>query len=255
MLVILSPAKKLLAFSKPYTQETTTPLLIDKANDLAQLMKSKSENDLASMMDLSDELAALNFSRYQSYDLQSAPSNASYPAIYLFQGDVYQGLEAKTWDDKTIAYAKNHLAILSGLYGILRPLDRIQPYRLEMGVKVENPAGTNLYDYWKKSVTDVLNHQLSTHLNPMLINLASNEYSKAVDEKQLNYPMITINFYETKNNQHKIIGIFSKKARGVMARYIMQNQIGSVTELKKFNELGYQFHQETSSNITLNFVR
>lgn len=255
MLVILSPAKKLFAFSKPYAQATTTPLLIDKANELAQLMKTKSQKDIASMMDLSDDLAALNFSRYQSYDVKEAPVDASYPAIYLFQGDVYQGLEANTWNDETIAYAKSHLAILSGLYGLLRPLDRIQPYRLEMGVKVKNPAGNTLYDYWKKSVTEAVNHQLSTHLNPMLINLASNEYSKAIDEKQLNYPMITINFYETKNNEHKIVGIFSKKARGVMAKFIMQNQIGSVTELKKFNGMGYQFYPETSSNVTLNFVR
>ncbi|MGL5743487.1 MAG: peroxide stress protein YaaA [Legionella sp.] len=255
MLILLSPAKKLLNFSKPYTAKTSHPQFMDKTNALATLMQSKSVDAIAALMDLSKELAALNYDRYQAFSLNDKSSLHSYPALFLFQGDVYQGLQAKTWEQKTVDYSQDHLRILSGLYGVLKPLDAIQPYRLEMGVRMENHAGKNLYDFWQNTVTDALNQQLAAQSNPVLINLASQEYFKAVDEKKLNYPLITINFYEKKNNQLKMIGIHAKKARGTMAKFLMQNQFDDVDGIKKFNELGYQFHSQTSTAHHFDFVR
>lgn len=179
----------------------------------------------------------------------------AYPALFLFQGDVYQGLDAKNWDQKTLHYAQDHLRILSGLYGLLKPLDAIQPYRLEMGTRLENPAGKTLYDFWKHAVTHALNQQLAEQKNPVLINLASIEYVKVVDEKTLDYPIITINFYEKKNDRLKMIGIHAKKARGAMARFLMQHQSENLSCLKEFKELGYKFHAPTSSERHFDFVR
>ncbi|HBD7370866.1 TPA: peroxide stress protein YaaA, partial [Legionella pneumophila] len=217
MLTLLSPAKKLLSISKHYSKETSNPLLLDKALQLVKIMKLKSVEQIADLMDLSRQLAELNYERYQNFDLKNNPMNYSYPALFLFQGDVYQGLNANSWKDEEIEYAQSHLGILSGLYGFLRPLDRIQPYRLEMGVNLENPAGKNLYAFWSKIVTNILNQILAEQSNPVLINLASTEYFKVVDEKKLSYPIVTINFYEQKNSELKMIGILAKKARGMMA--------------------------------------
>ncbi|KTD68035.1 hypothetical protein Lste_1193 [Legionella steelei] len=255
MLILLSPAKKLLNTSKPYTETTSQPIFLDKTNTLAQLMKTKSVTEIAALMDLSKDLAELNYHRYQSFDLDKKVLPHSYPALFLFQGDVYQGLNAASWEQKTVAYSQNHLRILSGLYGLLKPLDSIQPYRLEMGVRLENPSGKNLYDFWQEAVTHALNQQLAMQNNPVLINLASTEYFKAVDEKKLNYPIVTINFYEKKNEQLKMIGIHAKKARGTMAKFLMQNQFDDLTQLKQFNELGYKFHKSTSTEQHLDFVR
>ncbi|HFD2405376.1 TPA: peroxide stress protein YaaA, partial [Legionella pneumophila] len=217
MLTLLSPAKKLLSISKPYPKETSNPLLLDKALQLVKIMKSKSVEQIADLMDLSRQLAELNYERYQDFNLKNNPMNHSYPALFLFQGDVYQGLNASSWKDEEIEYAQPHLGILSGLYGFLRPLDRIQPYRLEMGVNLENPAGRTLYAFWSETVTNTLNQILAKQNNPVLINLASTEYFKVVDEKKLSYPIVTINFYEQKNSELKMIGILAKKARGMMA--------------------------------------
>ncbi|MGC1181405.1 peroxide stress protein YaaA [Legionella sp.] len=254
MLILISPAKKLLKTFKPYSGSTTQPLFLDKTSTLIMMMKSKSVKDIAALMDLSPDLATLNFERYQEFVLVKAPAHA-YPALFLFQGDVYQGLEANTWDQNTVSYSQSHLRILSGLYGLLKPLDNIQPYRLEMGVRLENPDGKNLYDFWQETITLALNQQLELQKNPFVINLASTEYFKAVDEKKLNYPVITVNFYEKKNEQLKMIGIYAKKARGVMAKFIMQNQIDGIEQLKLFNELGYEYHQPTSSNTHFDFIR
>jgi cytoplasmic iron level regulating protein YaaA (DUF328/UPF0246 family) len=254
MLLLLSPAKKLLKVEKPYNNETTEPYFLKESSVLAQLMKSKSVKELATLMNLSQDLAVLNYERYQQFHLKSiAPE--SYPAVFLFQGDVYQGLEADTWQRDDLRYSQKHLRILSGLYGLLNPLDRIQAYRLEMGVRLENPRGATLYDFWKSDVTNALNKQLALQANPMLINLASTEYSKVVDQKKLDYPFITINFYEQKNHKIKMIGIYSKKARGLMAQFIIRNQIDNLNQLKEFNHLGYCFRGETSSDLHLDFIR
>ncbi|HHF7398034.1 TPA: peroxide stress protein YaaA [Legionella anisa] len=255
MLILLSPAKKLLNNSKSYSGATSNPMFVDKTNTLVKLMKTKSVADIAALMDLSKDLAELNYNRYQAFSMDDKALLHAYPALFLFQGDVYQGLKAASWEQKTVDYSQDHLRILSGLYGLLKPLDNIQPYRLEMGVRLQNPAGKSLYDFWQETVTNALNQQLAAQKNPKLINLASSEYFKAVDAKGLNYPIITINFYEKKNDQMKMIGIHAKKARGTMARYLMQNQFDDLEHLKQFNELGYTFHSSTSTDAHLDFVR
>lgn len=256
MLTLLSPAKKLLKDFKTYTHHTSQPVLIKKAIELAYLMKSKSIEEISTLMTLSKDLAVLNFERYQqfSFDL-NPPATQSYPALFLFQGDVYQGLQATSWDKAAVEYSQDHLAILSGLYGVLKPLDLIQPYRLEMGVRLNNPCGNNLYDFWKNSITHELNQQLKQHANPLLINLASTEYFKSVDVKILEYPAITINFYEQKNNEIKMVGIHAKKARGCMAKFIMQNHIDTLEQIKTFKEMGYYFNKDSSTATHIDFVR
>jgi cytoplasmic iron level regulating protein YaaA (DUF328/UPF0246 family) len=253
--ILLSPAKKLLTISKPYTGKTTEPELTNKALILAELMKTKSDEDLAKLMDLSKDLASLNFDRYQQFNLQNLPLAQSYPALLLFQGDVYQGLSATSWTEEDLNYSQTHLGILSGLYGILRPLDRIQPYRLEMGVHLANPKGDNLYEFWREPVTKALNELLALDANPVLINLASIEYFKAVDDKKLQFPILTINFYEQKNNATKMIGIYAKKARGLMAKYLIQNRVDTIEHIKDFSESGYRFCASSSAEKHLNFVR
>lgn len=255
MLTLLSPAKKLLKYSMSYECETTQPQFIQYTHELAALMQSKSINEIAELMDLSDELALLNFNRYQNFKYNNLTPEHSYPALFFFQGDVYQGLQALSWDKKTIEFSQDHLGILSGLYGLLKPLDRIQPYRLEMGVRLLNSHGKNLYDFWRETITTALNSQLSLHKNPILINLASSEYSRAIDENGLDYPMVTINFYEKKNNVIKMIGIYAKKARGVMAKFLMENQIDNLDGLKTFKELGYQYIENSTSNNHIDFIR
>lgn len=255
MLILLSPAKKLLKNPKVYPGRTSHPVYADKTKILVKLMQAKSSADIAALMHLSPALAKLNFERYQHFSLGTSSAPGSYPALFLFQGDVYQGLKADSWDKSTVEYSQSHLRILSGLYGLLKPLDEIQPYRLEMGTHLENPEGKNLYDFWQDTVTAALNQQLLEQQNPLLINLASTEYSKVINEKKLNHPMVTINFYEQKNNQIKMIGIYAKKARGVMARYLLERQIDNLEQLKGFNELGYQYQPDNSSATVLNFVR
>ncbi|MCL9684606.1 peroxide stress protein YaaA [Legionella maioricensis] len=255
MLTLLSPAKKLLSIAKPYSGNTSQPLLIKKAVKLAKIMKSQSIEQIAALMDLSKELAVLNYDRYQQFSFKESSMPHSYPALFLFQGDVYQGLQASSWTAEEIDYSQSHLGILSGLYGFLKPLDEIQPYRLEMGVRLANPCGANLYDFWREPVTKVLNQQLALQDNPLLINLASAEYFKVVDEKKIKSPIITINFYEQKNNEIKMIGIHAKKARGVMAKFIMHHRIEHLEHLKDFTELDYRFSKEHSSESHLSFVR
>lgn len=255
MLVLLSPAKKLLERFKPYTDCTSQPQFLDKTNELALLMKKKSVADIAALMDLSQNLAELNYNRYRAFCLNDNKVAQSYPALFLFQGDVYQGLQAGCWNQRTLKYAQQHLRILSGLYGLLSPLDRIQCYRLEMGIALENPLGKNLYDFWQATLTQELNVQLAAQDTPVLINLASQEYFKVIQTKKINYPIMTINFYEQKNNALKMIGIHAKKARGLMAKFIMENQIDNLETLKEFKVANYLFHEATSKDNHLDFVR
>lgn len=255
MFVLISPAKKLLSINEPYIGDTTRPLLAGDGAALVRLMRSKSVADIAKLMSLSQDLAQLNFSRYQSFNLEEPSLNQSYPALFLFQGDVYQGLKANTWSAKDIDYAQSHLGILSGLYGILRPLDRIQPYRLEMGTRLNNESGSNLYAFWRDLISKTINELLSSQENPILINLASEEYFKSVDLNKLKSPVININFYEQKNNELKIIGIHAKKARGLMTKFIIQNQINNLDGLKMFNDLGYCFKENPACASQMDFIR
>ncbi|MDI1351157.1 MAG: peroxide stress protein YaaA [bacterium] len=255
MLTLLSPAKKLLHNFSPYLKETSEPLLLKKAQMLASIMREKSVAEIAALMKISPDLSQLNYDRYQRFNFKATSNGDSYPSLFLFQGDVYQGLQADQWDRTDIHFAQSHLRILSGLYGLLKPLDNIQPYRLEMGVHLVNPAGKNLYDYWQTSVTETLNEQLAAQSNPVLINLASTEYFKVVSQKKLKYPVVTINFYEKKNSKLHMIGTYAKKARGVMAQYIMRKGIDDLLQITHFSELGYQFNPDTSSEHHFDFIR
>lgn len=255
MLILLSPAKKLLNLEKPYQEGyTSQPIFSKKTAELVKLMKSKSRQDIAALMHLSSALADLNYHRYQDFSSEY-PCPQSYPALFLFQGDVYQGLEASRWDKAAVDFSQNHLLILSGLYGLLRPLDLIQPYRLEMGTRLINASGNNLYDYWTQSISHELNQRLSASENPILINLASVEYFKAVDLKSIKFPVISIHFKEHINGQLKVIGIYAKKARGAMASYLMQHQFDEVDSIKQFKGLNYRYSEKESDRKNLVFVR
>ncbi|MBA2655699.1 MAG: peroxide stress protein YaaA [Tatlockia sp.] len=255
MFIILSPAKKLLDFSEPYLKKTTEPRFLSHSNELVKLMKAKSAEQIAGLMRISKNLALLNYHRYQAINLDKYSKKCSYPAILFFQGDVYKGLTATQWTDDDLEFAEKHLGILSGLYGLLRPLDRIQAYRLEMGARLNNSAGEDLYDFWRDIVTDALNKQIKNQEKPLLINLASQEYCKVIDEKKLLFPLVTINFYEQKDNKIKMIGIYAKKARGLMANYLIKNRVSSVEKIKEFSDSGYQYCADSSSSIELNFLK
>ncbi|MBN9229334.1 MAG: hypothetical protein BGO90_12020 [Legionella sp. 40-6] len=254
MIILLSPAKKLLDVKKPYSGKTTRPQFLAQTNSLIEIMRSKSVAEIAKLMDLSESLAQLNFTRYQEFQ-ENGDSPKAYPALFYFQGDVYQGLQAKTWDTSTVDYAQNHLRMLSGLYGMLRPLDLMQPYRLEMGTHLENSHGKTLYDFWQNRLTAAINEELAEQKNPLLINLASTEYFKAIDQKQLQFPILTIDFYERRDGELKMIGIYAKKARGLMAKFIMQQQIDEPEGLKGFQDAGYLFASDHSSATHLSFIR
>lgn len=255
MLTLISPAKKLLQFSSPYLRATTKPIFLKRTDELIQIMKQCSSSDLAHLMHLSSELAELNYQRYQAFLYGNPPVSYGYPAALLFQGDVYQNLRADLWSEESINYSQSHLVILSGLYGLLKPFDVIQPYRLEMGTKIKNPYGNNLYDFWQTLVTQELNKRLACDTNPILINLASIEYFKVVKMPLLKAPLLNIHFQEQKNNQLKVIGVEAKKARGAMANYIMQNQISKVDKIKDFTLLNYQFCEKSSDENNYNFIR
>jgi uncharacterized protein len=255
MLTLLSPAKKLLNFNKPYLEATTTPAFHKKTDELIGLMKSMSVSSIAQLMHLSETLAELNYQRYQAFYRESCPLSHCYPALFLFQGDVYQSLKAGEWDRATVEFSQSHLAILSGLYGLLRPLDLIQPYRLEMGTKLPNNCGKNLYDFWQITITNELNNRLLSEETPVLINLASTEYFSAVDKSLLKAPLITIHFLEQKNDQLKVVGIHAKKARGAMANYIMTEQIENIEKIKEFSLLNYRYCEKSSDGENFNFIR
>lgn len=255
MLALISPAKKLLSFSQPYPEATTEPQFMPNTAELIRIMKVKTAAEIGRLMELSAPLAQLNYDRYQQFKINNVSINHAYPALFLFQGDVYQGMDAKSLTQEELVFAQQHVAILSGLYGLLRPLDSIQAYRLEMGVRLANPKGANLYDFWQQCLTQHINRELASHSNPWLINLASSEYFKVIDEKKLEHPLLTINFYENKNKQIKMIGVYAKKARGVMARYLIQNRIDTVEQIKEFSELGYYFNESSSSPQHLDFIR
>jgi cytoplasmic iron level regulating protein YaaA (DUF328/UPF0246 family) len=209
---------------------------------------------LAELMHISDKLAGLNAARFAQWQLPFTEQNAK-AALFTFNGDVYQGLDALSLSDDDIAFAQQHLRILSGLYGVLRPLDLMQPYRLEMGTKLANPQGKDLYAFWQDTITTLLNQQLSALNSELVVNLASQEYFKAVKPKLLNGRVITPVFKDFKNGQYKIISFFAKKARGLMARYIIQHRLSRAEQLTGFNLAGYQFSREHSSANELVFLR
>jgi hypothetical protein len=258
MFVILSPAKKLnetAHLPSPYqqVQQTLPSHLIDSAA-LINLLKNETVTRLKKMMDLSQALAELNLARYRDWQLDHQNTQAS-PAILMFAGDVYTGLQAQDFTVPDIQFAQQHLGILSGLYGLLKPLDRIQPYRLEMGTALPNERGNTLYDFWRKTITQAVNEYLNQQGCNVLLNLASQEYFQVLNDSCITAEIISPVFKDAKNGQYKIISFYAKKARGLMARYIIQHRIQRIEDLQGFNANGYWFNAQASDSKTLVFYR
>lgn len=252
MLVVLSPSKKLDCAFKG--GDYTKPLFERETADLAAVMKKKKRGDIAKLMHLSEKLASLNYERYQAFAKDYTEANAA-QAILAFQGDVYDGLNAVTLKKADLDFAQNHIRILSGLYGMLRPLDLMQPYRLEMGTKLVTKKGNSLYDYWSNTIANQLNDDAKDQKNQTLINLASNEYFKAVKPKEYKGRVVTIGFKEHKNGVYKSLMLYVKRARGMMARYIIDKRIDQPETLKKFKEDGYSFNADLSKENEWIFTR
>lgn len=253
MLVVVSPAKNLDFDTQIPVSEHTQPVLLSDAATLAQECKALTPADLSSLMKISDKLATLNANRFAEFSTPFTPENAR-QALFAFNGDVYTGLDAHTLSADDITYAQQHLRILSGLYGVLRPLDLMQAYRLEMGTRLANSRGKNLYEYWGNTVTTEVNKALAAQGDNVLVNLASNEYFKSVKPKQVDGMIVTPVFKDKKNGQYKIISFFAKKARGLMARYIIQNRVDDVAGLKGFDTDGYYYSEAQSSATELVFL-
>jgi cytoplasmic iron level regulating protein YaaA (DUF328/UPF0246 family) len=246
MLIVLSPAKTLDYDTPPTTDIHSQPDFLKHSVELIDTLRTLSPAQVASLMGVSDALAALNVGRYASWSPRFTPGNAK-QAVLAFNGDVYEGLDAAALSKKQLDYAQSHIRILSGLYGVLRPLDLMQPYRLEMGTRLANPRGKDLYAFWGDRVTDALNRILAEQKSKFLINLASEEYFKVVKPKLLNAPVITPVFEDWKNGRYKIISFYAKRARGLMARYAAVNGIRQAEKLKTFDSEGYAFDKQEST--------
>lgn len=254
MLSVISPAKSLDFETPPTTAHHTQPDFLDRSQALVDILRDYSPQQLSELMGISDKLAGLNAARFAEWQPPFTPENAK-PAAQAFQGDVYQGLAADTFSDADSAFAQDHLRILSGLYGLLRPLDLIQPYRLEMGTRLENPAGKDLYAFWKPLLTEELDKAVATSGSPVLLNLASNEYFKAIDPKRLKARIITPVFKDEKNGKLKIISFYAKKARGLMAAWVIRQRLDDPDGLKDFDIAGYRYNATLSEGDTLVFTR
>lgn len=252
MLMVISPSKALDFAAPERPLPLTTPALKDDIAELAQVTSKLRPRDLKRLMGISDNLATLNHERFQHFDPQV---DDGLQAAIAFNGDVYAGLQARTLDKKSFEWAQNHLRILSGLYGVLRPADALQPYRLEMGIRLKTRRGKSLYDFWKTPVAATLKAALAGHKDPTLVNLASQEYFGAVDVKALGAPVVTCHFKEEKGGQLRTLGFFAKKARGMMARYAIDHRIGKAELLKAFDGAGYRFRPELSTDTDWVFAR
>ncbi len=254
MLMVISPAKTLDYDTPPVIEQSTQPRFVEHSVELIEVLREKSPQDIAKLMSLSDKLASLNVARYGSWERDSTPQNAK-QALLAFKGDVYTGLNAEDFNADDFAFAQQHLRMLSGLYGLLRPLDLMQPYRLEMGTKLANARGKDLYAFWGERISQWLNDDLAAQGDQVLVNLASQEYFGAVKPKALNARVIDTVFKDRKNGQYKIISFYAKKARGLMARYIIKERLQDPEGLKDFNLDGYHFDTATSSENQLVFLR
>jgi cytoplasmic iron level regulating protein YaaA (DUF328/UPF0246 family) len=254
MLIVLSPAKTLDYDTPPSTDIHTKPDFIEHSAQLIDTLRELAPAQIASLMQVSDALAALNVGRYACWSPKFTRKNAK-QAILAFNGDVYEGLDALSLNARQLDYAQSHIRILSGLYGVLRPLDLMQPYRLEMGTRLANPRGKDLYAFWGDLVTNALNEVFAAHRAKVLVNLASEEYFKVVKPKLLNAPVVTPVFEDWKNGKYKVISFYAKRARGLMARYAAVNGITQAEELKAFDCEGYAFDEPGSSAHTWLFRR
>ncbi|MGK0499206.1 MAG: cytoplasmic iron level regulating protein YaaA (DUF328/UPF0246 family) [Oceanicoccus sp.] len=246
MLMVISPAKTLDFETSAKTKQATTPDFLDQSQQLINELTGLSPADVSRLMGISDKLGTLNFDRFQSWQPPFDADNAK-QAVLAFKGDVYTGLDAESFSSKDYKFAQKHLRILSGLYGLLRPLDYIQPYRLEMGTKFANQGGANLYQFWGDQLTTAINAQLKKNKSQLLVNLASNEYFKALQTKDINADIITPVFKDLKNGKYKIISFYAKKARGLMSAYVIKNQINDAEDLKSFDRDSYRYNAAMSS--------
>ena len=254
MLALISPAKTLDYETALPTDTYTQPRLLQQSQQLIDVCRKLSATEIASLMTVSEKIANLNVGHFRDWNADFNFSNAR-QAMFAFKGDVYTGLDAYDLDDQEIDFAQQHLRMLSGLYGLLRPLDLMMPYRLEMGTKLNNTRGHNLYEFWGDIITDQINQDLANIDAKVLINLASDEYYKSVNEKKIQVEMIKPVFLDQKNGKYKVISLYAKKARGLMARYIVKNKLSQVEQLKAFNSDGYYFDAESSSEKELVFKR
>ena len=254
MLMVISPAKKLDVESPSTVKKNTQPLLLPDAEQLIDELKKLAPQEVSSLMHISDKLGTLNYDRYQEWQLPFTPDNAK-QAILTFKGDVYVGLDAESLSKSELDFAQQHLSILSGLYGVLRPLDLMQAYRLEMGTRFENTRGNNLYAFWGDKITQQLNKQLKQNKSQTLVNLASTEYFKSVDVSSLNADVVTPIFKDEKNGVYKIISFYAKKARGLMAAYAIKNGITDAKGLKRFAVDGYAYQADQSNDKEWVFTR
>jgi hypothetical protein len=253
MLIVISPAKSLDFETKPATEKYSQPSFLKESRQIHKELKKLSPKELSELMSISDKLGELNFERNRKWKTPFTRENAK-QAVLAFTGDVYQGMEADSFTEKDFEVAQEKIRILSGLYGVLKPLDLIQPYRLEMGSKFGIDGGNNLYDFWQEKVTKAISKELKATGGP-LINLASNEYFKAVDTKKIGSEIITPAFKDLKNGKYKMISFYAKKARGLMCRFIVQNRITNPEDLKAFDLDGYYFNNDLSKEKEWVFTR
>lgn len=254
MLTLLSPAKKL-DFDRENVPDDFSELqFTTDTKALLKTAKKQKPADLKRLMKISDDLSELNYQRFKAMSFPFTPDNAK-QAAFAFNGDTYAGLEIESMSEEDVRFAQDHVRILSGLYGLVRPLDLIQPYRLEMGTRLATERGSNLYAFWDDKLAKALNKELSSHTNPVIINVASTEYFKAVPKKALKHPVLTPVFKEVKDGTAKVIGFSAKRARGMMARFISQNKLDTIDALKGFDLAGYKFMPKLSNESELQFHR
>ena len=254
MLALISPAKTLDYESALPTDQRTLPRLLEHSQQLIDVSRKLSASEIASLMSVSEKIAQLNVARFRDWQPEFNFSNAR-QAIFAFKGDVYTGLDAYDLSAQDLEFAQTHLRMLSGLYGLLRPLDLMMPYRLEMGTKLSNARGHNLYEFWGDQITQLVNADLAQANSELLVNLASDEYYKSVKESKVKAEIIKPVFLDQKNGKYKVISFYAKKARGLMARYIIQNQLNGAEDLKSFNTDGYYFDAASSMKGELVFKR
>ncbi len=254
MLIVISPAKTLDFETPPPVRRCTTPVFLDEAQELVNRLKKLSAKDLSKLMSVSSKIADLNYGRYRKWKKPFTISNAK-QAVWAFRGDVYTGLEADSFDRKDLEFAQKHLRMLSGLYGVLRPLDLIQAYRLEMGTRFATRRGDDLYQFWGGKITDCLSRDIRRTDFPVLINLASQEYFKSVRRQALDAQVITPVFKERRNGSYKVISFVAKRARGAMSRYIVKHRLSDPADIKRFSEGGYRYSKQLSDDANWVFTR
>jgi len=253
MIAVLSPSKTL-DFETAGAEALNSPIFRKQSKELVSELQKKSKKDLMKLMSISEKLGELNYQRYQNFSDRYTTENSK-SAVHAFKGDVYLGLEAESLTDKELKFSQEHIRILSGLYGILKPLDKMQPYRLEMGTKLKNKQGKNLYAFWGDQITEALNKEFENHQEKILVNLASQEYFDAINTDKLNARVVNVDFREYRDGKLRFISFNAKKARGMMARYIIKNKVDSFKKLQVFNMDGYKLQGDSSDDDKLCFVR